>query len=46
MSSNSADNVGQMNLSTNWTRNDGDHPLQSAWSFWYDKKQNKKQQTK
>lgn len=35
-------NVGQMSNSSVWTKNSTDHPLQTAWSFWYDKKQSKK----
>mmetsp|Transcript_26423 Transcript_26423/g.26673 ORF Transcript_26423/g.26673 Transcript_26423/m.26673 type:complete len:241 (-) Transcript_26423:150-872(-) len=36
-------NVGQMEQSTTWVREEGDHPLQTSWAFWYDKKQHKKQ---
>ena len=35
-------NVGQMQQSSVWTKNTADHPLQTAWAFWYDKKQVKK----
>lgn len=28
--------------STVWERIQGDHPLQTPWAFWYDRKQNKK----
>ena len=34
--------VGQMANSTVWERVQGDHPLQTSWAFWYDRKQNKK----
>jgi len=34
---------GQMEQSTKWVREEGDHALQTAWAFWYDKKQYKKQ---
>ena len=35
-------NVGQMENSSAWQKCSGDHPLQTAWAFWYDKKQLKK----
>ena len=34
--------VGQMQQSSVWTKSTGDHPLQTSWAFWYDKKQVKK----
>ena len=34
--------VGQMSNVTTWENNEEEHPLQSAWSFWYDKKQSKR----
>ena len=34
--------VGQMENSSAWQKCSGDHPLQTAWAFWYDKKQLKK----
>ncbi len=34
-------NIGQMNAGR-MERQPGDHPLNSAWSFWYDKKQSRK----
>jgi translation initiation factor 4E len=34
--------VGQMENSSLWTKDPNEHALQTAWSFWYDKKQSKK----
>jgi translation initiation factor 4E len=30
--------LSQMDRSSVWDKEDGEHPLQSAWAFWYDKK--------
>ena len=35
----------QMHKSTVWTSNDNDHPLETPWCFWYDKKTPYKQET-
>jgi hypothetical protein len=35
-------NIGQMENTSVWVTNSNDHPLQTAWAFWYDKKQTKK----
>jgi hypothetical protein len=40
-----ANNIGQMDNSSIWERKEGDHPLQTPWAFWYDKKQSKKTDT-
>ena len=32
----------KMEKVTKWERTEGEHPLQSTWAFWYDKKLNKK----
>jgi translation initiation factor 4E len=42
MSVTDSGNVGQMENSSAWVKNTGDHALQTAWAFWYDKKQLKK----
>jgi hypothetical protein len=34
--------VGQMENSTVWDKGVDEHHLQTAWSFWYDRKQTKK----
>ena len=34
-----------MDFSTQWPVVEGEHSLQSAWAFWYDKKQSKKTST-
>jgi hypothetical protein len=34
--------VGQMANSTVWEKTQDEHPLETPWSFWYDRKQNKK----
>ncbi len=31
-----------MDNSTFWGDNPNEHPLNTPWAFWYDKKQNKK----
>lgn len=31
-----------MENSAEWTKESGEHPLQTPWSFWYDKKQSRK----
>mmetsp|Transcript_3605 Transcript_3605/g.5593 ORF Transcript_3605/g.5593 Transcript_3605/m.5593 type:complete len:237 (-) Transcript_3605:165-875(-) len=38
----SKQDVGQMENSTVWDNAQSEHPLQTDWAFWYDKKQNKK----
>ncbi len=35
-------NIGQMENSCVWAKDAGHNPLQSAWAFWYDKKQSRK----
>lgn len=37
--------VGRMDCSTQWPVLEGQHPLQTSWSFWYDKKLSKKTST-
>jgi translation initiation factor 4E len=37
--------AGQMENSLQWIREEGEHPLQTSWSFWYDKKQSRKTNT-
>ena len=36
------DGVGQMENSSEWVKESGEHVLQTPWAFWYDKKQSKK----
>ena len=38
----SSGGIGQMERSSKWSRESGEHPLQTPWAFWYDKKQNYK----
>ena len=37
----STENIGQMDVGR-MDREEGDHPLHTAWSFWYDQKQSRK----
>jgi len=40
--STTASSIGQMENSCTWAREGEEHPLQTPWAFWYDKKQSRK----